>query len=105
MRSRNRSPNRSMACSMRRISIRSLPTPRITASSARRRSAARPFDGVDDGGRTQCGDDRGQMLNVSHLDIDHDLEKVGRAIRDLQIADIAALLTDHRRQAAEVAGL
>src|SRR6516165_3050300 len=92
-------------CSIRRMSIRSLPIPRIIEPCSRRRSAARPVDGVDDRVRPQCGDDRGQMLNVSDLDVDHDLKKIRRTVSDLQIADIAALLADDRRQAAEIAGL
>src|SRR5215469_7266940 len=87
------------------MSIRSLPIPRIIEPRSRRRSAARPVDGVDDRVRPQCGDDRGQMLNVSDLDIDHDLKKIRRTVGDLQITDIAALLADDRRQAAQIAGL
>src|SRR6266849_5254660 len=45
------------------------------------------------------------MLHVADLDVDQDLEKVERAIGNLQIADIAALLADDRGQAAEIAGL
>src|SRR5207248_2315177 len=71
----------------------------------RRRSTARPLDRVDDRGRAQCGDDRRQMLNVGDFDVDHDLEEIRRAIGDLQIADIAALLADYRSQASKVAGL
>src|SRR5579872_4392726 len=83
MRSRKRSPNRSIALSMRRMSIRSLPTPRITggglAGRAANASTARPLDRVDDRGGAQGGDDRRQMLHVGDLDIDHDLEKISRA--------------------------
>src|SRR3954452_22174225 len=90
-----------MTCSIRRISIRSLPTPRIIAS----RSAARPLDGVDHRGRPQRGNDRRQMLYVGDLDVDHDFKKIRRTVGDLQVADIAALLSDDRGQAAEIARL
>src|ERR1700732_2024168 len=105
MRSRKRSPNRSITRSMRRMSIRSLPSPRSLATLEPRASAARSFDRVDDRGRPQRGDDRCQVLHITDLDVDHDLEKVQRAVGDLQIADIAALLADNRGQAAEIAGL
>src|SRR3954454_22360470 len=85
------------------MSIRSLPTPRIIGASSA--SAARPFDRVDDGGGAQRGDDRRQVFHVGNLDIDHDLEEIGRAVGDLQIADIAALLADRGGQAAEIARL
>src|SRR5215813_11206184 len=88
-----------MICSIRRMSMRSLPRPRIIAS----RSAARPLDGVDHWGRPQRGNDRRQMLYVGDLDVDHDFEKVRRTVGDLQVADIAALLSDDCGQAAEIA--
>src|SRR5438128_2533448 len=104
MRSRKRSPKRSITCSMRRMSIRSLPRPRIIATRERWASAARSLNRVDDRIRPQRGDDRRQLLHIADLDIDHDLEEVQRAVGDLQIADIAALLPDNRGQAAEIAG-
>src|SRR4051794_16057234 len=45
------------------------------------------------------------MLHVADLDIDQDLEEIGRAVGDLQVRDIAALFADCRRQAAEIARL
>src|SRR5712691_10634114 len=66
---------------------------------------ARALDRVDDRRRTQRRDDRRQVLYVFDLDIDHDLEEIGRAVGDLEIADVAALLADRRGQAAEIAGL
>src|SRR5262249_43730976 len=100
IRSRKRSPKRSITCSMRRMSIRSLPRPRIIAALT-----ARSLDRVDDRVRPQCRDDGRQMLHIAYLDVDHDLEEVGRAVGDLQIADIAPLLADHCRQAAKITGL
>src|ERR1041384_3311825 len=44
------------------------------------------------------------MLYVGNLDIDHDLEEIGRAVGDLQVADVAALLADRGGQAAKIAG-
>src|ERR1051325_7505343 len=45
------------------------------------------------------------MLYVNNLDIDHDLEEIGRPVGDLQVADVAALLADRGGQAAKIAGL
>src|SRR5258708_13991508 len=93
---------------MRRISIKSLPTPRIIApppAGSRTASTARPLDGVDDRGRPQRGDDRRQLLYVGNLNIDHDLEEIRGAIGDLKITDVAALFADRRRQAAAIARL
>src|SRR3954469_7727638 len=45
------------------------------------------------------------MLHIADLDIYHDLEEIGRAVSDLQVSDVAALLADRRRQAAEIARL
>src|SRR5215469_3546806 len=44
------------------------------------------------------------MLHVADFDVDHDLEEIRRAICNLQIADVSALLPDHGRQAAQIAG-
>src|ERR1700741_1880191 len=100
MRSRKRSPKRSITCSMRRMSIRSLPSPRIIAdgssawtcrdqtrrfvsdASERQTSAARSFNRVDYRIGTQCGYDRRQVLHVADLDVDHDLKEVRRAVGD-----------------------
>src|SRR3954454_335658 len=43
------------------------------------------------------------MLHVADLDIDQDLEEIGRAVGDRQVRDIAALFADCRRQTAEIA--
>src|SRR5260370_25975548 len=66
--------------------------------------AARALDRVDDRRGAQRRDDRRQVLYVFDLDIDHDFEEIGRAVGDLEIADVAALFADRRGQAAEVAG-
>src|SRR5947207_7122702 len=87
------------------MSITSPPRPSIIAIRERRASATRSLNRVDDRVRPQRGDDRCQMLHIADLDVDHDLEEVQRAVGELQIADIAALLPDDRGQAAEIAGL
>ena len=68
-------------------------------------SAPRALDGVDGRRRAQGGDDVGQVLHVLDLDVDHHLEEIHGAVGDLQIGDVAFALADHRRQAAEAAGL
>src|SRR5262249_20699521 len=88
---------------MRRMSIMSLPMPRIIAYPSRP-LAARPLDRIDDRVRAQCRDNCCQMLNVANFDVDHDLEAIRRTIGNLQIADVAALLSNFRSHAAKIAG-
>jgi len=62
------------------------------------RSGPSPFDRGDDGRRAQRGYDIGQMFHIRDLDIDQHLEKIDRPVGDLQIADVALVLADDRRQ-------
>src|SRR5690242_14493596 len=79
---------------------------RVTADmSNARRSAAGALDRIDDRRRPQCRDDVGEVLHILHLDIDKDLEKIGRSVSDLEIGDVAGLLADDRREATEATGL
>src|SRR5271157_2183414 len=68
-------------------------------------SAARPVDGVDDRSCAQGRHDRRQVPQILHLDIDKDLKEIKRPVGNFQIADIAAVLADDGREAAEAAGL
>src|SRR6185312_16675871 len=64
-------------------------------------SAARALDRVDHRRRAQGGDEVGEMAHVGHLDIDQDLEEIGRAVGDLQVGDVAVLLADDGGEAAD----
>src|SRR5690242_2704326 len=68
-------------------------------------SAAGAIDGVDNRRCAQRGDDVGEMPDVLHLDVDQNLEEIRRAVGDLEIGDVAAVLADNGREAAETAGL
>src|SRR5580700_9725419 len=91
---------------LRMVATWSMLTPRRSGRVAMlMASAPRALDRVDHRRRAQRGDDVGEMAHIRHLDIDEDLEEIGRAVGDLEIGDVAMVLADDRRQAAEAARL
>src|SRR6202167_4210312 len=68
-------------------------------------STARAFHRIDHRRRTERGDDVGQVAHALHLDVHQQLEEILRAVGDLEVGDVAAALADHRREAAQAAGL
>src|SRR3984893_7701668 len=75
------------------------------APSGSARSAARPVDRVDRRRGPERRDDVGEMLHVLHLDVDEYLEEILRAVGDLEIGDVAAVLADDGGERAQAAGL
>src|SRR5580704_8295726 len=68
-------------------------------------STAGPIDRIDRGRGPERRDDVRQMLDVLHLDIHQYLEKILRAIGDLEIGDVATVLADDGGERAQAAGL
>src|SRR5690606_5707535 len=60
-----------------------------------------PLRAADDRLAPEFGDDLVQVLDVPDLDLDADLEKVGRPIEDRQVGDIAVVLSDDKGDLCE----
>src|SRR5713101_5655752 len=54
-------------------------------------SIAGALDGVDGGRGAQRRCDVGQVLDVGHLDVDHHVEEIHRAVDDAQVGDVASV--------------
>src|ERR1051326_488557 len=68
-------------------------------------SAARPIDRIDRRRGPERRDDGSEVLHVLHLDVDQDLEEILRAVGDLEVGNVGAVLADDRGERAWTAGL